>query len=118
MNILHSFSTFQAVVKGNTKKATEQLCEITQSPLFRFVFACYPNIPEFSNPLSNSNLAHPQRKRGKRANPANAEVQRAQELGRVLQQEWRAAPGRRSLFPGAQNLSFGRDHGENDLREH
>ena len=44
VNILHSFSTFQAVVKGNTKKATEQLCEITQSPLFRFVFACYPNI--------------------------------------------------------------------------
>ena len=40
----HSFSTFQAVVKGNTKKATEQLCEITQSPLFRFVLACYPNI--------------------------------------------------------------------------
>ena len=40
----HSFSTFQAVVKGNTKKATEQLCEITQSPLFRFVFACYPYV--------------------------------------------------------------------------
>ena len=27
-------------MKGNTKKATEQLCEITQSPLFRLVFAC------------------------------------------------------------------------------